>query len=246
MALTQILQLIILIFAAVVPSLIFLSWFRSASTGKRESWLQLLILFLYGAIIAVVIAILIELLAITLLLSPVFREYEILSRNPSLLSLIIVVVIAPFAEEFAKMLGLLKSSTKLRQTKSGFVFGAATGLGFAATENLLYESVAMAEGGVLMFLTVALLRSYSSALLHGSATSIVGYGVAKKRFEGKSITPYYLFAVMMHGAFNLLVSLGGLFDDNRSIIVSGFGLFLSFVLVLLAIKFINSKLNKKI
>jgi len=242
---TGILQLTILALAAVVPSLIYLSWFRSTGTGKKESWIQLLILFLYGAIVAVVIAILIEFLAITLILSPVFREYEFFSKNPSLWSLVLVVIIAPFAEEFAKMLGVLKSSMKLQRMRSGFVFGAATGLGFAATENLLYESVAMAEGGALMFLIVALLRSYSSALLHGSATSIVGYGVAKKKFEGKLVIPYYLFAVLMHGTFNLLASLGGLFDNDSSIIASGFGLLLSFILVFFAIKFINSRLNKK-
>ncbi|MEM2944464.1 MAG: PrsW family glutamic-type intramembrane protease [Methanomassiliicoccales archaeon] len=236
--------LAILVLAAVLPSVIFLSWFRSTGYGKKESWMHLIVLFIYGAIIAIIVAIIIEVVAISLLLNPISREYEIFTKYPSLPSLILVVLIAPISEEFAKMLGIMRFSKKIERMRSGLVFGSAVGLGFAATENLLYESIALFEGGIVTFLIVALMRSYSSALLHACASSIAGYGIARRSFNKSSVMPFYLLAVSAHGSFNLFSSLGGLFEDkNSSILANVLGLIFCFILVIIMTKVIRSRIR---
>ena len=50
------------------------------------------------------------------------------------------VIIAPFVEEFLKALGMMRAGVKeeVDEVEDGLVYGAACGLGFAATENLMY------------------------------------------------------------------------------------------------------------
>ncbi len=235
----------ILALSSFLPALVFLAWFRSAGRGRKEQWSQLTMAFLFGAVAAIIIALLLEAIAAALLSHPIFREYEFLAADPSLFTFVMVVLVAPIAEESAKILGLFRMSRYMAQQRSGLVFGVAIGLGFAATENLLYEGAALSQGGVAMFLAVALVRSFSSALMHGCATSMSGYGVARKKFSRKSWLPYYLLAVFMHALFNLFASLGGLFGDDLSTAASMIGLLFAFALVLFSVKAVREKINSR-
>jgi RsiW-degrading membrane proteinase PrsW (M82 family) len=154
-----------------------------------------------------------------------------------------VIVVAPFVEEFAKLFGLLRTSGFIDHPRSGLVLGAAVGLGFAATENMMYEGSALLQGGVVLFLATALIRSFSSALMHGSATSMSGYGLARKKFGGGSWTPYYLLAVLMHGTFNLFASFGGLFESELGSIANVVGLAFAFFLVIMSVKMVKARIN---
>ncbi len=147
------------------------------------------------------------------------REYEFLADN-KVQTLIAVVIVAPFVEELTKAMGVFSVKDSLDNIESGLIFGAACGLGFAATENLLYESSTyFAEGFGTAFISIVLLRSVASTLLHGSASALAGYGITKSKFEGKhSFIPYYLLAVAMHGSFNLLASLELFVAGNISLL----------------------------
>jgi RsiW-degrading membrane proteinase PrsW (M82 family) len=235
--------LLILIFASFVPAVTFLAWIRSGAMGRKEPWFQLSVAFLFGAVVAVVIAVTLEVLAGALLSLPTVREYDIFGKDPSAVTFLTVVVIAPFVEEFAKVFGLFRVSRFIDHPRSGLVLGAAVGLGFAATENMLYEGSALLGGGVVLFLTTALIRSFSSALMHGSATSMSGYGLARSRFGGRSWVPYYLLAVLMHAAFNLFASFGGLFESELGSIANLVGLAFAFVLVIVSVRMIRVKMR---
>lgn len=235
--------LLILILVAFIPTIAFMAWFRSTGKRKREPWSMVLLSYLFGAIGAIAIAIVLEILAMALLSSPFIREYDIFALDPTALTFLTIIVVAPIVEEAAKALGVSKSMTRTLGTpRSGLVLGAAAGLGFAATENLLYEGGALIEGGVSAFISIAILRTFSSALMHASATSVSGYGIAKSSLGRGSWLPYYLVAVLMHASFNLFASFGELFKDPLGEAAALIGLVFAFVLVIVSVTWTRKKI----
>jgi RsiW-degrading membrane proteinase PrsW (M82 family) len=215
------LNLIILVIVAFVPSIVYLIWIRNSERFGREPWGDVLRLFAWGAVFAVIISIVFELVMVYVYGEVLAREYVLFSENPSLETLVVACVIAPVVEEAAKAYGVMRRSEMLSDVEGGLVLGAAGGLGFAATENLLYEASALQEG-VIVFVVLAFVRSISCSLLHASASAVSGYGIAKKELgAGISALPYYLLAVGMHALFNLLASIEVLMEG-----VSLFGLVL--------------------
>ncbi len=203
-----ILTVLIIVALAFTPSVIYLVWVRRAEMYARESWSDVLKTFLWGAVFAVIIAVVLSLVASGVLFSPQLgREYSFL-QDRTAQSLILVCVIAPFVEEFAKVLGVFNVKSSVLEPEDGLVFGAACGLGFAATENLLYEGTAYLEYGFGMtYISTVVARSVASTLLHGSASALAGYGLGKWILNRSyAAIPFYLIAVFMHGAFNFLAS----------------------------------------
>ncbi|KQM11286.1 hypothetical protein AOA80_08995 [Methanomassiliicoccales archaeon RumEn M1] len=236
--------LLFLVFlAAVVPSLVILLWLRSLERGRKENWDYLLLTFAFGSAVAAAAALLIELAATSLLLDPIIREYELLALDPSAVSFITIIILAPLVEESVKALGVKRYSRHMWRPRSGLVFGAAAGLGFAATENFLYETTAFLADGAQAFVALAVLRSFSATLMHASATSIAGYGIARSKTYGGSWWPYLAIAVLMHAAFNLLASFGELFSDTYGEAAGSIGLVLSVLMVVLILLFIRSRLR---
>lgn len=237
--------LLILVLVAFVPALLFLAWIRSSGRRRRESWVILLMAFLFGAIVAVFIALLLELLALTLLSSSFIREYDIFALDPSALTFLMVIVIAPIVEEAAKAIGILRTSTKIfGDLRTGLVIGAAVGLGFAATENLLYEGGALVDAGTGAFIMVAITRTFSSMLMHASATSVSGYGIARRIIKGGSWLRYFLLAVLMHASFNVFASFGELFKDQLGEGASLIGLLFAFLLAFISISWLKRKIKE--
>ena len=62
----EIWELAVVILAAVVPSLIYLVWIRNSEKYNRERWMHVLSVFLFGAIISIIAAVLLESVAISL------------------------------------------------------------------------------------------------------------------------------------------------------------------------------------
>ncbi len=141
------------------------------------------------------------------------RLAEVLETEVNIGFFILVVLIAPLAEELAKGLGVLRVRAHINEMEDGIIYGASAGLGFAATENLLYGAVAYLAEGLGASIMLIGIRSFSSVLLHASATSAFGFGVAKSRLSprGKGIFAYYILAVFMHGTYNFFASFGELF-----------------------------------
>ena len=206
--------LIVLAAVAFVPSLIYLVWIRNTERYGKEPYARLLKIFAYGAVISVVIAMVIESLLLIVLDLNLQRVYEILGENQNLESVVLALVIAPFVEEAAKAVGVFGSRRMIRDIEDGIIFGAAAGLGFAATENLLYEGEAYISAGTAAFIATALVRTVSSALLHATSSSVVGLGIARGAWQGRSLWPYYLGAVLIHSIFNFAASFGTLYEDR--------------------------------
>ena len=188
---------------AFLPPILYSIWFRNTERRHREHWIPLMACFLWGATIAVIAALILEIiLNVSLRLS-----YESLR----FFDLLIVVGVAPFAEEITKPLALRLRSVKkeLVELEDGLIYGAVAGLGFSATENLFYGMEFLSEG-LMVFIVLMVLRSFGGCLLHASATALTGYGYGKTLLKKTSmirVIPYLLLAMVVHGLYNFLVSI---------------------------------------
>jgi RsiW-degrading membrane proteinase PrsW (M82 family) len=222
-------------FIAFIPAYMYLKSIRNAEQYGREPWEALRIAFAWGAISGVFLALLLSALGVPLLL---FLLADL--TNPSVHDILPVIVgaviVAPIAEEFAKPLVMFQNQTVRREIdelEDGIVYGAACGLGFGATENVLYgltEGLAMAGFAGMAFLIV--IRTVSSILLHLVTTSYTGHGIARYMLNGEPFTvvlKYYLIAVVIHATWNLAAIYSLLFGSET-------GAFLTFLFsILLAI-----------
>jgi RsiW-degrading membrane proteinase PrsW (M82 family) len=148
-------------------------------------------------------------------------------------------VIAPIVEEFTKPLALRLKTVRnnLDELEDGLIYGAVAGLGFSATENLLYGYSFLSEGFVA-FLALMAIRSFGGCLLHASATALTGYGYGKTVMKHSSlfgVLPYFILAIFLHGFYNFLVSY------EFVGVVSGF--FLAFLFVIIAITTIRKRIR---
>lgn len=234
------LGLIVIIIVAFVPAILYMLWIRSAEVHQREPFFAIQGVFLYGLTIALVAAIILELIAISIIDAAV-GGLSIVAYN-----LILAVILAPIIEEFTKATGVMVVLKRLIEPENGLVYGAAVGLGFAAAENVLYYTSALAAGTDVFILT-AIARTLTSTLLHASASALVGFGLSRSRCfymwygTPRAWFPYYLLAVGLHAGFNLLATLGGL-DPTASGILALISLFLSLVLVWFTILWVRRKI----
>lgn len=146
-----------------------------------------------------------------------------------------------------KSTGLFTVYGRLNEIEDGIIYGAAVGLGFAVTENVLYFVVAFAEGVDVLILTVVI-RSITSMVLHLSASSISGYGISRARILGArgistSWLPYVGIAIVLHAAFNLIASLGDIFPQNADLLALT-GLILVFILANTAFGIMRRKIKQ--
>ena len=96
-----------------------------------------------------------------------------------------VIVVAPFVEEFAKVLPLFYRHGETE--KSIVTLGILIGLGFGITEFALYVFVY----DVPWFVRIP------GIIFHASSAGVTAYGIAKKK-----PLPYYLTSVFLHAANN--------------------------------------------
>ncbi len=211
-----VLDLVVLVIVALVPALVYLSWIRQTERYQQEPWGLLLAGFAWGAIIATLVAALIEaalLYAGAAVSSAVpAPEFTFLSPTSPWNQIFLVLVIAPFVEEGLKGAGLMRSVGPIRVLADGPVVGASVGLGFGFFETFLYGLAAFLVGGLAAGIALILIRSISSVLLHGSSTAMFGYGYARSSLAGGGgyTGAYYLLAVVMHATFNVLASLSAI------------------------------------
>jgi RsiW-degrading membrane proteinase PrsW (M82 family) len=128
--------------------------------------------FLWGAIVSVAIALIVDIAA-------QYTDY-VLGISPDLQDVLGTVVQAPVVEEAAKGLGVLLIFLVARKyfdgPVDGIVYAATIAGGFAFTENILYFAQSMAEGGIVST-NVALtffVRGVMSPFAHAMFTSMTG------------------------------------------------------------------------
>jgi len=244
-------DLLILVIIALLPALFYLAYVRRTERYAREAWGPLLRAFAYGAIFATIAAAFVEgvVVAVGTAASQQFPqpEFVFLNGNSTLGAFFLVLVLAPFIEEGLKGAGVASFGSQFRVLADGPVFGASVGLGFGFFETFLYGLGAFFVGGLAAGITLILIRSVSSVLLHGSSTGMFGYGYARSRFNlpGPGTGSYYLLAVAMHASFNALASLAAIlaFVGVSGIAVdtaSFLGLFAAIAFAFIAIEHVRS------
>ena len=226
------LELILLFIMAFLPPIIYAIWIRNTEKYHREKWKPIFLCFIWGATIAIIAAIFLEII--------LHISIEISINDENLFGLITVIIVAPFAEELTKPLALRLKSVKkeLDELEDGLTYGAVAGLGFSATENLIYGWSFLSEG-IFIFLILISLRSFGGCLLHASATAWTGYGYGKTIMKHSSlirIVPYFILAVFVHAFYNSLLS----FDIFGALV----GLIAAFTFTLISIKIIRNKIKK--
>ena len=221
----------LLIFLSFLPPLLYTIWIRNRERYNREQWKPIFLCFLWGATIAVIAA----------FISEVIFELPFMysSSDTEMTPFLAAVVIAPIVEEFTKPLALRLRSVRynLDELEDGLIYGAVAGLGFSATENLLYGYSFLSEGFIAFLLLMAV-RSFGGCLLHASATALTGYGYGKSVMNHSSllgVLPYFILAICLHGLYNFVLSyeLAG--------VVSG--LFLAFLFVVIAITVVRKRIR---
>lgn len=238
----------VLILVAIVPAGAYLVWVRNTETCHREPYSALIGVMVYGGTFAVAAAVVLETLAQMALFmpaSPLSRGFG--PFDPTLEGLLLAIIIAPVVEELVKSTGVFTVYGRLNEIEDGIIYGAAVGLGFAVTENVLYFVVALSQGIDVLFLTV-LIRSVTSMVLHLSASSISGYGISRSRIlggHGRSAgwLRYVAIAIVLHASFNLLASLGDIFSSNADVL-SLVGLVLVFILANVAFGIMRRKIKE--
>jgi RsiW-degrading membrane proteinase PrsW (M82 family) len=155
------------------------------------------------------------------------------------------VIIAPLIEETMKSAGVWYVHSRLNELEDGLIYGATVGLGFAASENILYLLSAI-SGGVQDFALTAVIRALTSTLLHASAAGIAGYGIARARlyrYEGKRVSwlPYLGIAMLMHASFNLFAILGTIVPVDQAAFAL-LGLILAFIVAIGGIGYVRHKI----
>lgn len=192
-----------LIGLSLAPPLLMALWVRNLERHGKEPVGAILGAFGFGATLGVAISFVLN----TLFDTAATRFAADIGVTSGVLT---AVVAAPVVEEAAKGLGMRTRRAFLLEPEDGFVYGAAIGLGFAATENLLYGATALLEGGVDAALGVLVMRILSSTILHAGASAILGFGIglAVLRLRGTgTVLGAYLVAVLLHAGYNLLAVL---------------------------------------
>lgn len=189
--------------AAIIPMSFYLFLIWKFDRYDREPFKLVLINYLWGALGAILFAI-IGSLILTSLISFFLEDKELLSKFGA-------IIVAPFVEEITKGFFLLItiSSKKFDNITDGIVYGGAIGLGFGMTENFLYF-LAFSES-VSGWIMLVIIRSLFSAVMHCVSTATLGAFLAMAKFKSLKrkvvlgITGL-LAAMIIHSIWNSTVS----------------------------------------
>ena len=223
---------VVLLVLAFGPSLIYLRWLRNLEKYDREPVNKVLRAFIWGAVGSIFWVTIINLVIFAGVGGYLETEYPDADSGGSELQvlgfIIVVVMMAPLVEEAVKMWGVSSRAGVMREIdeiEDGMIYGGAIGLGFAATENLLYGYLALNDAGTGAAIATVMLRAISSTLLHTSAAAIAGYGVGRVLVAGdpKRVQySYYLVAVGLHATFNGAAVLGEIVGGDGTALLSFF------------------------
>lgn len=208
---------VLMLMVVFIPPLVYLAGIRRLERFYQEPWSALLKAFASGAVLAVVISIILEAFLIWAY-DEVGRIYEVFNQGVTVDSLVLVCVIAPVVEEGVKGFLTWRRRNLFKEEEDGMIYGSSVGLGFAATENIVYGLTGYFVAGVTGFVTIVLIRSISAVFLHASATGLTGYGLSHSKLVGGSAAPFFLGAIALHAGYNFLASLSVVFGEEYGIV----------------------------
>jgi RsiW-degrading membrane proteinase PrsW (M82 family) len=125
----------------------------------------------------------------------IFSDYLLSFMSTLYASVLSTVLLAPFIEEFSKAYPLFYRHAETE--RSIFTLGFLVGLGFGIAE--LIEYVVLIQAPILL--------RVPAVFFHASTTSIIAFGIGKKR-----TFPYYLVVVALHMSNNFFAVLGSVWD----------------------------------
>lgn len=142
------------------------------------------------------------------------------------------VVFAPVTEEFAKGLFLVLvfwlRPAQLHGVVDSMVYACLSGIGFAYTEDVLYYSSALTDGGPTELAATVVVRGLFSPFAHPLFTSAIGIGigvaVTARTLQIKMLAPLlgYLVAVLLHATWN-----------GSTMVAEGRGFLIAYVVIML-------------
>ena len=127
------------------------------------------------------------------------------------LSLWLPVLIAPIVEEILKSLPLVTFLRKrITYFVDGAIYGFASGIAFSVLENILYLARGGTRSGPLIM--IAIMRVFSTCLMHGAASALVGVAIGRLRYgrgasRVLSAVLGWALAIGLHMGFNRLARL---------------------------------------
>ncbi|MBM6399114.1 PrsW family intramembrane metalloprotease [Phycicoccus sonneratiae] len=188
----------------VIPTFLWLDRYESEPTR------YLVVAFLWGALVATLVAAVFNTGAILVLQS---------ATDPDAALSTTAVLVAPFVEEALKGVLVLLVWWFLRRefdgVTDGMVYAGVCAAGFAFTENIQYLAQAYTEGGRESLTATFVMRCLLSPFAHPMFTVLTGVGVGvaatSRTWLPRVVAPVagYLLAVVAHGLWNLAAVSGG-------------------------------------
>ncbi len=189
--------------SAIVPMLIYLFLIWQFDRYEREPISLVLLNYFWGAVGAIFLAY----IGTNILL----KFIGIFLENKQTLDYAQSIIAAPFVEEITKgaFLFLTIKNIKFDNLTDGIVYGGAIGLGFGMTENFLYF-IAYSDT-LSQWLTIVIIRTLFSAVMHGVATATLGAMLGYSKFKTTKSKIFYAFmglccAIFIHFIWNFTVS----------------------------------------
>jgi RsiW-degrading membrane proteinase PrsW (M82 family) len=162
--------------AAVLPTIAYAGVIFWLDRTEPDSWNLRILTFLWGAVVAVFIALILNTTA--------FSIFSVLT-DADTGTILTAVISAPLVEESAKgilvLLVLWFTRRNIDSMLDGLVLGALVGLGFAMTENIMYFGSAYADGGVEALGALFIVRCLINGMGHAVWTSFTGAAVGWSR-----------------------------------------------------------------
>jgi RsiW-degrading membrane proteinase PrsW (M82 family) len=193
--------------AAIIPMTFYLFLIWKMDKYDREPVKLVLANYLWGALGAVILAIIGSLILTSFV--------QIFIRDDFGVDIFSAVIIAPFVEEITKGVFLLITITsrKFDNITDGIVYGGAIGLGFGMTENFLYFLSNI--DNVADWLSIVIVRTLFSGVLHLVSSATLGAFLGLSKFMNKPVRLFLgaiglSLAMLIHSLWNLFVS----FDET--------------------------------
>jgi len=189
---------------------------------REPVWL-LSLTFMWGAIGSVILS-----LVFTVFWTAIVGFGVVVAGGPDwLFDVAMPSVVAPLAEEPAKalILGLIIWHADFDNMTDGFVYGAAAGLGFGMTENFMYFVSTVDD--LEVWVGTVIVRTCYSAIMHATATAIVGASLGWARFRGPTTLFFsgifgLLGAICIHSLWNGLLTFNDVLGGEGHLIAIDF------------------------
>ncbi len=207
---TGLVQMIIGMICATLPVPVYIMLLLWIDRYESEPLWMLTTTFLWGALVAVFIAIILNTIN-----SEIVRAA---TRSDQIGHNFGAVISAPIVEESAKALILLIlfwwKKDEIDGIVDGIIYAGMAGLGFAMTENILYYGRAVGEGPEVLTV-VFVLRGLAAPFSHPLFTSMTGIGLGWSRQSNngfvKIVMPVlgFMLAIVLHATWNGTATYGG-------------------------------------